>query len=76
MKLCNFKIIPKSIRAIDDTIFYNYCHLLSISLHVYLVSKVNVSFSKWYKDFQDCWGVIKRVKKKERCMYNAPEELI
>lgn len=52
MKLCNFKIILKLIRVIDDIIFYNYCYFLLISLYVYLVSKVNVSFLNGIRIFR------------------------
>lgn len=54
MKLCNFKIILKLIRVIDDIIFYNYCYFLLIGLYVYeyLVSKVNVSFLNGIRIFR------------------------
>lgn len=52
MKLCIFKIILKLIRVIDDIIFYNYCYFLLISLYVYLVSKVNVSFLNGIRIFR------------------------
>lgn len=52
MKLCNFKIILKLIRVIDYIIFYNYCYFLLISLYVYLVSKVNVSFLNGIRIFR------------------------
>lgn len=52
MKLYNFKIILKLIRVIDDIIFYNYCYFLLISLYVYLVSKVNVSFLNGIRIFR------------------------